>query len=484
MTQENNIKKRLEALSQEKSKLLALRLGISLQQKQQKNDKAILAAFVTTKDEVDEGILRNHLQQRLPQYMIPTTITVLDAIPRTPNGKVDRDALLQIRGEQTHIKTVQQNSEATDEIEQQLLELWRELLEIEIISIDDNFFELGGYSLLAIRMLGRIKEEFDKDLPASIILESPTIAQLAASLRENSVNLFKQTIFTLQEKGNKPPIFCFQVHKFGVITYRYLAEYLGAERPVYGLSLPQELEVKPTNVEDLAQIFVEALMAEHEPPYYLAGMSIAGLIAYEVARQLKANGIDNVHVVLFDTYGPGYPKMIALDKALQQRVLANIRTFLNSETNKIAFLDDMIWRNLYRGRFLFQKLINRFLHRLGLQQDDSVNNLEQEEYVPEQPNREYMGKQIYGEMIELLELEEQYFAEPKPYSGDILLYRSSLQPLRAAYQKNLNWDSLIEGKIIVRNVRGNHSGIMRYPFVKSLAERLNYDLLQLEKTSS
>ena len=95
-----------------------------------------------------------------------------------------------------------------------------------------------------------------------------------------------------------------------------------------------------------------------------------------------------------------------------------------------------------------------------------------------------MGKQIYGEMIELLELEEQYFAEPKPYSGDILLYRSSLQPLRAAYQKNLNWDSLIEGKIIVRNVRGNHSGIMRYPFVKSLAERLNYDLLQLEKTSS
>lgn len=480
MTQ-TNIKTRLQALSPEKQRLLALRLGMNNNNTQ--SQQLSLSAFVTANNDVDESDLRKHLRDNLPQYMIPTHINILDEIPRTPNGKVDRNALLNYVPAPTLAPLIEQHSDAPDEIESQLMSIWEDLLGMEIFSVEDNFFELGGYSLLAIRMLGQIKETFGKELPASIIMESPTIAQLAEQIRDDKVDFSAQTIFTLQPEGDLPPLYCFQVHKFGIITYRYIAQALGTKRPVYGVAVPQDMDNPPTTVEGLAEIFVESLLQKQpEAPYYLCGMSIAGLIAYEMGRQLHQRGITDVQVILFDTYGPDYPQMISTSDALKQRAGLHMQTILGSHDNKAWYIKELLWRNWYRADFQGRRIINRYLHRFGLQpiperEEDIID-------IPQDEVRLFAGKEVHGEMIMLLDLVEGYFASPKPYAGDVLLYRSTLQPLRASYDETLAWDKFVSGELKVQHVRGNHSGILRDPFVQDLAKVVNQDLDQLEQTSS
>lgn len=471
-----SIQERVESLSPEQQRLLALKLGL-VAQEDSSVKKITLSAFVTTKSLVDEATLRSHLSNHLPKYMIPTHITILDDLPRTPNGKVDRTALLNLN-HPTKKPLVDDNQiHEPDEIEKQLMDLWSDLLGFEIFDTHDDFFELGGYSLLAIRMLGRIKEIFGKDLPPSIILEAPTIAKLANNLRDDTVNRAEQTIFTLQSEGEKPPIYYFQVHKYGVITYRYIAEHLGTERPVYGVALPQDIDYKPETIEELASIFVKSLLAHHTPPFYLGGMSIAGLIAYETARQLQERGIHDVYVLLFDTYGPNYPQMIALSDALNQRAQVHLKQLISSDIDKSGYLKELLWRNWYRATYQLGRVTNRLLVKMSLREPKVSND---EEYIAGEPKREFMGKEIHGEMIELLELEEKYFLEEKPYSGNVILYRSTLQPLRASYDETLGWDKFINGNFTIRHVRGNHSGIMRYPFVNALAAQVKEDLSKLE----
>ncbi|HEY4168341.1 MAG TPA: phosphopantetheine-binding protein [Reyranella sp.] len=122
--------------------------------------------------------LRTYLQQRLPNYMVPTTIVLLDRLPLTANGKIDRRALPTpdaTRDELTHAYVAPRNR-----TERMLADIWSDLLNIERVGVRDNFFDLGGHSLLATQLVSRIRNSFDCELPVRAIFEAPTIASLAA----------------------------------------------------------------------------------------------------------------------------------------------------------------------------------------------------------------------------------------------------------------------------------------------------------------
>jgi aspartate racemase len=477
--QQAELEARIARLSPEKQQLLALRLGKVATQQKESDKKTTLVAFVTVNEAVDGANLREHLRKRLPQYMVPAAITVLDDMPRTPNGKVDREALLRYQPQIAAPQTVETQVQAHDEIEERLLQLWQEMLGMDVISLEDDFFEIGGYSLLAIRMFGQVKQMFQKDLPVSTIFEAPTIAKLANILRKDDKNLAAQTIFTLQPNGDAPALYCFQVHKFGVITYRYLAQYLGDTRPIYGMALPLDLPNPPKTVEGLASYFVEVLLRHQSVgPYYLSGMSIAGLIAYEMARQMAALGIHDVWVVLFDTYGPGYPRMLSRNQAIVQKIKLHTGNLLRMNRDAFWHVGELIWRSGYRFQYQMRRLVKRYQHQMGLKPIETPE--EGERYVLGQPFRIYSGRRVYGEALELMEMEEKYFAQPKPFAGNVLLYRATLQPFRATYDVTLRWKQYVSGRLEVRHVRGNHSGIMRHPYVQKLSERLKADLNHLD----
>jgi amino acid adenylation domain-containing protein len=124
--------------------------------------------------------LRAHLQKRLPPYMVPTSLVLLDRLPQTPNGKVDRRALS--AAEAVRPEVVRSYQPPRSRSERLLAAIWAEVLNVERVGLSDNFFELGGHSLLATQLVSRIHIEFNKELPVRAIFEAPTIAALAAEL--------------------------------------------------------------------------------------------------------------------------------------------------------------------------------------------------------------------------------------------------------------------------------------------------------------
>lgn len=137
-----------------------------------------LAAYVVTRSELDVDQLKASLKASLPDYMVPTFFITLDAMPLTPNGKLDRKALPQPDASQAQARYVAPVSE----IEQQLAAIWSEVLKIERIGLDDSFFELGGHSLLAAQMVARIKKHLGVSLPLRTLFEKPLLSELAAAV--------------------------------------------------------------------------------------------------------------------------------------------------------------------------------------------------------------------------------------------------------------------------------------------------------------
>lgn len=256
-----------------------------------------LAAFVAP--EV-EGDLKTALAETLPDYMIPSTIRSLPALPLTPGGKVDRAALRQI----DLVAAKAGTDEPRTETERRLRELWRQVLAVDRIGVHDNFFDLGGHSLLAVRLMSLVHERFGGELPLSSLFEAPDIARQAALLDRGGGAW--SPLVCLQPKGTKPPIFCVHAVAGDLLTYRALARQLGEERPFYGLQAPGIASGgHPGTIEGLATLYIGAIRrVQLAGPYRLAGWSMGGVIAYEMARQLRQAGERVASLALIDSYTP------------------------------------------------------------------------------------------------------------------------------------------------------------------------------------
>jgi pristinamycin I synthase-3/4 len=142
-------------------------------------DKRLVAYAVGTGTSVlDEGELRLHLKQMLPDYMIPAAFVVLDVLPLTPNGKVDRKVLPAPEGRPEVAKYVAPRT-STEKV---LVGIWAEILKLDRVGVQDNFFDLGGHSLLATRLVARIRDDLGTALPLRTVFDAPTVAGLAVLL--------------------------------------------------------------------------------------------------------------------------------------------------------------------------------------------------------------------------------------------------------------------------------------------------------------
>ncbi|MGB6679645.1 MAG: amino acid adenylation domain-containing protein, partial [Terriglobales bacterium] len=245
--------------------------------------------------------LRHHLQQALPDYMVPSIFVLLQAMPLTPNGKINRRGL-PVPEVEVHSDAI---APATDPFESQLVRIWEEVLGRKPIGIRDNFFELGGHSLLAARLMHRIGQTLNKTVPLAMLLEAPTIESLASTLRQDGWSHHWSSLVPLQPHGSHSPFFC--IHGVGgnVVGFHELAQHMKPDYPLYGLQ-SQGLDGKHschTRIEDMAAHYLEEIHTiQAKGPYHLGGFSLGGLVAYEMACQLVARGEEVGLLVLFDTY--------------------------------------------------------------------------------------------------------------------------------------------------------------------------------------
>jgi len=268
---------------------------------EKEGNKALAAYVVLNNDTAEISELREALRAQLPDYMIPSYFTVLEKLPLTPNGKIDRKAL----PEPEQNQLVSSDATPRNHTELQLMQIWQKVLNIQTISIHDNFFELGGHSLLAVQLMSHIQQQWQQKLPLSVLFHSPTIAQLAQHLQQDS--LTHTCLVPMQTQGTLPPLYCLPGAGGHVLYLHALARHLGTEQPVYGLETPGlhgEMAM-PDSVEQHAAHLLQVIR-EQQPKgaYRLAGHSAGGRVALALAHLLETQGEVVEYLIILDTTAP------------------------------------------------------------------------------------------------------------------------------------------------------------------------------------
>jgi amino acid adenylation domain-containing protein len=268
-----------------------------------------LVAYVVSDDSSGELVeeMRARLRGALPDYMVPAHFVRLDALPQTPNGKVDRKALPAPRT--ADVSRAGSYVAPTTELEISLADAWQRVLGIARVGVNENFFELGGNSLTVLKLLVEMERTTGIELNLGAIFQRPTISALVKSFDSDTARDASMVV-PLQPEGDGRPIFCL----CGISMYRELASSLGKRQPVFGVYVPEEQSLTrqalkgaklDISIPRLAQAYYEAVLrASPRGPYRLAGSSFGGIVALEVASMMRREGADVELVALLDTLSP------------------------------------------------------------------------------------------------------------------------------------------------------------------------------------
>ncbi|HTS63261.1 MAG TPA: amino acid adenylation domain-containing protein [Candidatus Acidoferrales bacterium] len=393
--------------------------------------------------------LRSFLQQRLPEYMLPSAYILMDRFPLTINGKVDRLALAAVQPRQPGSFKA---AAPRDSVESRLLAIWGDVLQVSAIGLRDNFFDLGGQSLAAARLVTRIEKEFEQRLAPSVLFQAPTVEELACVLRHGKV-VTDLRISAIQPAGSDPPFFCMGAGPL----FRILAACLGTTRPFLGVNTTDYANLRhPVRLEDLAGNSVDAIR-HHRPngPYLVGGWSDAGVIAYEVAQQLQRQGQKVSQLVLFDTENESeYQRPTGFNSVLQrldgfrQWVQINWRLLRDSDRREAArrIREGLEFRR-YWLRELFMRVVERVYRRHGPSTGAPVDD------------GEFLVRRAVAKYA------------PLPYDGPVLLFRRTARPRGPSYDETFGWGKLCKSLEIVE-IPGDHKDMFLEPIVRILGKEL------------
>ncbi|MDT0543515.1 non-ribosomal peptide synthetase [Streptomyces lonegramiae] len=262
----------------------------------------VLVAFLTgDPSTVDTGALRGRLRETLPDYMVPSYVQWLPAMPSTPSGKRDDAALraIPLEAPADHDTTPPRTP-----LEKALAEILADLLHLPEVGIHDSMFDLGGTSLTAMRLIATLEQRFGTVIPLSEFIAAPTVAAMATRLRSGATAPARlDPIVPLNPAGSRTPLFL--VHPMGgnVLCFLPFARHLDPEQPLYALQATgADPGTEPLNtIADMARSYLTAVRRiQPEGPYKISGYSFGGFVAFEMACQLRAAG-ERAEVLILDT---------------------------------------------------------------------------------------------------------------------------------------------------------------------------------------
>ncbi|MEU0171620.1 amino acid adenylation domain-containing protein [Streptomyces iakyrus] len=314
--------------------------------------KRLVAYVVPAAGDADPGALagsvRDFAAEWLPNYMVPSSVTVLDSLPLTLNGKVDRRALPAPAFATGAAGEPSPGRGAAGALEALVCETFADVLGVRAVDVDDDFFALGGHSLMAVSLVERLR---GKGVTVSLrtLITNPTPARLMRTFGLTSVQDALGDVLSIRSGGTAPAFFF--IHPAGGLSWCYLpfARFIPQEHPLYGLQA-QGLDgsAEPAvSVADMAAEYVNRIRAlQPSGPYYLVGWSFGGTPAHEIAVRLEAEG-EEVSLVLMDAFPPipgteaVTPRSDAADgpARLAQRVRAELGPVLGGvDDDEVALL--------------------------------------------------------------------------------------------------------------------------------------------------
>ena len=404
------------------------------------------------------GALRASVARFLPSYMCPSAIVILDALPRTPNGKIDRGSLPAPEREKPRGK---EPAQLLNEVEQRLSNIWSSVLGLEAIGKADDFFELGGHSLLAARLLARIEAEFGQRLSLLTLFKAPSIEEQARLLMQDGQREYEfRQVVRLQLGGSKTPLIA--IHNTGVYYYN-LSKCLGPDQPLTALQLFDPSIARqtfPRTLQDIAAEYVHLIRkVQADGPYKLIGWSVGGVLAFEVARQLVEAGQEVSLLAMIDTWAPGQRNRLPKWRAVLadysyrwQLIGADWRKVMSRKQNLAAFLAQ-------------RTLSKRLLRWLGRSQGDAHARVDFE-------NRESSAENYDRWLLGYLEDAAQRY-EPGLYRGTITLLCSAREPKGLFLDPQMGWGVFALGGIDVAVIEGDHFTIFKGRGLEQMAARIS-----------
>jgi amino acid adenylation domain-containing protein len=419
-------------------------------------EKRLIAYFVAASRTAPTAAeLREFLQQRLPDYMLPAIFFRLDEMPLNPNGKVDRHKLP--KPEIARDIGEKESALAKDELEVRLIWIWEKVLGVKPINTRENFFDLGGHSLIAVRLFSEIEKAFGQRLPLATLFQFPTIEQLAEVIRQKGWQSSWQSLVALRPQGTKPPFFC--VHAVGgnVLEYSDLARYFDADQPFYGLQAVglDGRQVPLTSIEKMAAHYIyEMRHIQPRGPYYLGGRSFGGAVAFEMARQLREQGEEIGLLAMLDTYPLGWMKLLSSTEAQQYEKqflrLRIKRHFRNLRQLSLAGKLNYVLSKVQYKKRKYKNFWWQLRNQAGINQPDSLHRT-------------------------LRDIEELNYLAAKKYTPHV--YQGKVTFFCAAEEVSLDenvfgWQQLAADGVDIVRVPGDHQTMIKEPHVQSLAKNL------------
>ncbi|MDX2679231.1 non-ribosomal peptide synthetase [Streptomyces sp. NY05-11A] len=266
-----------------------------------------LAAYVVGQEgrpRPEPAELLDQLGRRLPSYLVPSFVTVLDQLPLTGNGKLDRKALEALGP--SHDVTQPSYTAPRNDTEKTLVAIWASVLELEQIGVHDDFFDLGGQSFAALRVLGQVKEQLGRRVPLGALMERRTISALAELLEETERDW--SPLVALREDIEGTPWFLAHPAGGNVLCYRGLADHLDGPSYAFQAPGPAVGRAPLQTVEELAALYADALRTvQPYGPYRLGGWSSGAVIALEMAHLLEQRGETVERLAVIDSPAPVEP---------------------------------------------------------------------------------------------------------------------------------------------------------------------------------
>jgi thioesterase domain-containing protein/acyl carrier protein len=418
-----------------------------------------LVTYVVTEDraalEVSE--LQSYLRERMPAYMVPSAIVLMEELPLTPSGKVNRKGLPSPSASRPeHLRGY---VAPRTETEQALAGIWSEVLGVDSIGVHDNFFDLGGHSLLAVRLWSQIRQQSDQELPLASIFQFNTIEQLARLLDSSQPSEQKYPLVAIQPEGSHNPFFC--VHPGGGLAMVYfpLAKALGTDYPFYSFQYPMlhgEREPYGSIVEIAAEYITAMRAVQPTGPYMLGGWSFGGLVAFEMAQQLQDSGEEVALLALLDTM---LPRPDAGDSNEEEksvlRAALEMALAMSDESDKPGVtLGEM-------RKVMPSEMIKQLLEEVAPGLVDVV--------LPEVEELEVENLARVFKAVE--QLIRDY--EIRGYKGEMTLFVATEERERAEEEEEIKrWREVAEGGLQVHRAPGKHMNFVSPPHVTVLAELL------------
>jgi thioesterase domain-containing protein/acyl carrier protein len=391
-------------------------------------------------------------------------------------------------------------------MEAQLVEIWQTILGVAPIGIHDNFFELGGTSLQAARVFAEIDRVFGQNLPLATLFEAQTIAQvandlMAQAMAQDSSSSLWSSLVPIQPQGSKPPLFCIHGAGGNILMYRGLTQYLGSDQPLYGLQ-PQGLDAQTTPIDrlhEMAERYV-AQMRELQPqgPYFLTGLSVGGLIAYEMARILETQGQKTALLALIDALGPGYPKLLPLFPryisllpfvlaTFPEKIVARLKQRLSAaqpprSSAQHSENSDSSWR-LALDSLQEKAQLEQQLQTLDPGNAKSDRPSQRRSWIAQ---LEALSLWVYKftpwafivpnlylekgqdlpssglQKVQEANVRAMLAYQPQPYAGGMVLFRASSQPPGCYPDPSMGWSQVVQGTLEIHAIPGHHSEALLY----------------------